>query len=109
MPGTAPSHSMRFANPIWLSLLVLLPLAWLIRARWSSRQIAILFPSAGLYHSIRPTFWQRISWIPLALRLAAIALLLVALARPQQPNDRTRVPSEGIAIQMVVDCSGSMQ
>ena len=42
------------------------------------------------------------------LRGLALLLLVVALAGPRWPDRRTRIDTEGIAIQMVVDVSGSM-
>lgn len=42
------------------------------------------------------------------LRAAAIALAIVALARPQAGDEQSKVGVEGIAIQLVVDRSGSM-
>ena len=41
--------------------------------------------------------------------MAVTILLIVALARPQEGRKQTIVDSEGIAIEMVVDRSGSMQ
>jgi Ca-activated chloride channel family protein len=98
---------MTFANPIWLVLLLLIPLGLLPRRKRT--RAAIQFPSASLLTEIRPSLWQRLAWLPAAIRMGALGFLVVALARPQRPNQRTRVYSEGIAIQMVVDCSGSMQ
>ena len=45
----------------------------------------------------------------LVLRLAALALLIVAIARPQMSRSETRVSTEGIALEMVVDRSSSMR
>jgi Ca-activated chloride channel family protein len=42
------------------------------------------------------------------VRVAAIVLLTVGLARPQQGREEVRDVSQGIAIEMVVDRSGSM-
>ena len=43
-----------------------------------------------------------------ALTVAAIALMIIALSRPQEGRKQTITESEGIAIEMVVDRSGSM-
>src|SRR4029078_13033844 len=43
------------------------------------------------------------------LTLGAIALMVIALARPKEGREQTVVDSEGIAIEMVVDLSGSMR
>jgi Ca-activated chloride channel family protein len=42
------------------------------------------------------------------LRAAALSLLIIALAGPRWPDPGTRIPTEGIAIGIVVDVSGSM-
>ena len=99
---------MTLANPIWLLLLLLVPLVWFLPELRRSRAV-IRFPSAGLLDGIRPTIWQRLVWLPPALRVACLVLLIFALARPQRPNEKTRVFAEGIALQMLVDNSGSMQ
>lgn len=51
---------------------------------------------------------RRLLGLPFALRAAALALLAVALARPQSGTEHVKDVSEGIAIEMVVDRSGSM-
>lgn len=51
---------------------------------------------------------QQLAWIPLLLRITALVLLIVALARPQTGTEQVRDVSQGIAIEMVVDRSGSM-
>jgi len=47
-------------------------------------------------------------WLPAALRIAALALLIVALARPQRGLAVTSIPEEGIDIALAFDVSGSM-
>ncbi len=44
-----------------------------------------------------------------ALRIAAVACLIVAVARPQRADEASQVFAEGIAIQMIVDTSSSMR
>jgi len=46
--------------------------------------------------------------VPWLLRLAALVLLIVCLARPQIGLERVRDVSKGVAIEMVADRSGSM-
>ncbi|MEP4079900.1 VWA domain-containing protein [Haloferula sp.] len=50
----------------------------------------------------------RYLWVLRALRFLAVALLLVALARPQAGTTKSMQVTEGIAIQMLVDVSSSM-
>lgn len=53
--------------------------------------------------------WRQ-KWIllPLALRILALIILVIAIARPQEGKEQVRDISKGIAIEMVVDRSGSM-
>jgi Ca-activated chloride channel family protein len=93
---------------IWfLSLLILLPfMAWRMFAR---RPAAINFSSTQTAKQLPPTWRMRLRWLMPVLRIVALAVLIVALARPQFGRTQTSVDSEGIAIQMVVDRSGSMR
>jgi Ca-activated chloride channel family protein len=98
---------MRFAAPYAFLLLMVLPaVAWAqLRAR---RTGAVRFPSLDRVATLRPTLRWRLRRLPLALRLAAAVLMIVALARPQVVTSETRISTEGIAVEMVVDRSGSM-
>lgn len=56
-----------------------------------------------------PVSWKvRLRPLLLVLRLLAIALLIVALARPQSSNVTENIDSEGIDIVLCLDVSGSM-
>ena len=99
---------MRFAAPQAFLLLPLLPLvAWfyLRRGRTATVRFSSLRRVGTLGRSVR--LWARP--LLLVLRLAALALLIVAIARPQTSRSETRVSTEGIALEMVVDRSGSMR
>ncbi len=43
------------------------------------------------------------------LRLIAVSLFLVALARPSAPLENAKIEAEGIDIVLTIDCSGSMR
>lgn len=97
-----------FHSPWYFLLLLALP--WLAWRLWSPRaKSAVRFSSLNLLRELTPSFRQRLMWLPSALTLAAIVVLIVALARPREGRNQTIVASEGIAIEMVVDRSGSMQ
>ena len=54
--------------------------------------------------------WRvRYRWIPKLLRLGTIILLLIAFAKPKMGLETVRTAKEGVAIQMVIDRSSSMQ
>ncbi|MBT3287761.1 MAG: VWA domain-containing protein [Victivallales bacterium] len=97
-----------FESPYALLLLLLLPLLVWRRLRRRQRRAAIGFSSIA--HALRSgTSWRQVFvGLPYLLRLAALALLIVALARPQQGTNQVRDASKGVAIEMVVDRSGSM-
>lgn len=92
----------------YLLLLLLVPFfAWRLFAKRSKP--AVQFSSIDLAAQLRPTLRQRLLWLPPALTLTAIVCTIIALARPQEGREQTVVSSDGIAIEMVVDRSGSMQ
>jgi Ca-activated chloride channel family protein len=80
-----------------------------VRTRGRYRTGAVRFSSIAPVLSIRPSLRQRLSRLPLFLRIAAAVLLIVALARPQSGRDPIKKVSEGVAIEMVIDRSGSMR
>jgi len=54
-------------------------------------------------------FRVRLRWLLPVLRTLVLVLLIVAVARPRKGNEQTKLPTEGIAIGLLVDRSGSMQ
>jgi Ca-activated chloride channel family protein len=92
----------------WLCLLfvAMIPLAWL-RTRRSYKRPAVRFSSVDPLRRLATTWATRTRFIMPLLRTLAIAALIIALARPQSGGEY-RDTSEGIAIQMVLDVSGSM-
>ena len=100
---------MSWANPELLALLVLLPL--LVLAVWATRRFR-----RGLTLSTvklaRPLSSPRARLVPLALwglRLSAIALILVAIARPQWGQTYSEETQMGVDIMLALDVSGSMR
>ena len=98
----------RFQNPMWLLTLVPLIVVGLLVLR-RQRNVAVLFSDVGLLRALPKTFALRIKRAVPWLRILGLALVIVALARPQEGNDEYRIQTEGIAIQMCIDRSGSMQ
>lgn len=97
-----------FYAPWFFLLLLAIPLlAWrLFSAR---RNAAIRFSTVSLARSVSPTLRQRLMWLPKALTLAAVVFMILGLARPREGREQTVIDTEGIAIEMVVDRSGSMR
>ncbi|MEN9813438.1 MAG: hypothetical protein RL479_2124 [Verrucomicrobiota bacterium] len=91
-------------DPLWLLALLALPLVVWLRGR--RRVPVLLVPFAAAWH--RPSLAAPGRW-PAALVLTGLALLVVALARPQRVEDRREVRSEGYDIVLAIDLSTSMR
>ena len=101
---------MMLAHPWLLGLLALLPLLlWAARAR--SIRPRVLFPNTGgVIEAGGASTWRiRLRWLPGLARAMALILIIVSLARPQETKGWTTTSTEGIAIQVVFDRSGSMR
>lgn len=98
---------MSFAYPYVLVLLVMLPIiGW--AARRAKRPELAPLPGAQSLASLGSTWRIALRWVPTALRLLAIGAILFAIARPQASSGWTTTSTEGLAIQIVYDRSGSM-
>lgn len=97
---------MQFACPQawWLLPLVFVAAWWWFR----QRRAAVCYSEVRLFGEL----CGRRAWISrgggLLGRLVVGSLLVLACAGPRLPDERTRLPAEGIAIIMVMDVSGSM-
>ncbi len=98
----------RLAYPWLLSLLVLVPVLVYVRARFGARLPSLRFSNVAPLSKLPRSVWVRLSWLPFALRLAALGLLLIALARPQQGATGEEIHAEGVDIMLVLDVSSSM-
>jgi Ca-activated chloride channel family protein len=100
----------RFESPWLLSLLLLLPVlaAWPLLAKTWSR------PSGLRYADVKLAAGSGRSWRvalrPLlnGLRILALALVIIAVARPQTGHAREIIKGEGVDIALALDISGSM-
>ncbi len=102
-------QNLTFAAPQWLWALALVPLlaAWRL---WRHRKRGGLrFSAAGAARRSAGTLATRLRWLPDAFRLAALALFILALARPQERNVRRERSAEGVDIMLVLDTSTSMR
>ncbi|MFO0972415.1 MAG: VWA domain-containing protein [Phycisphaerae bacterium] len=90
-----------------LAGLVLVPVVWWC---WLDprRRAAVLFSDVSRLRLGAGGARARARLVLPILRSLALAALVVALARPRQGNAQTQISSEGIAIQLVCDISGSM-
>lgn len=99
---------MRFFTPALLWLLLLLPLVALLRGR-GGKAPALLFASSSLGAALGRHGRTRPGRLQAGLRLATLAVLIVAAARPQLGNTTTEIKASGIDILLAVDVSGSME
>lgn len=101
---------MQFADPSWLWALAAVPLlaAW-EWYRHRGRRRGLRFGSVTPARDLPPSWRARLGWLPAALRVAALALGILALARPQERDVRRTETAEGIDIMLVLDTSTSMR
>lgn len=97
-----------FGAPWFLLLGLLMVVVWW---RWfrRGRHATIRFSSIAPVRRQGGSVRTRMQFLVPLLRSLAIVLLAVALARPQKDDEQTRIFSEGIAIELIVDRSGSME
>ncbi|MHB1306777.1 MAG: VWA domain-containing protein [Limisphaerales bacterium] len=102
------SVAWRLASPLWL--LALLPLAglawWALRSRMPATLVfssTRLLDLAGAGPSRGPVWWLK------RMRLTALGLVVLALARPQIEKAETREDTRGINLVLALDFSGTMR
>lgn len=101
---------MVFANPTYLYLLLLLipMIGWYIWKLCKS-QASLQVSSSEAFDVPEAASWKvYLRHVPFVLRMAAIAVLIMVLARPQSTNSWQNTSTEGIDIVMAMDVSTSM-
>lgn len=100
---------MHFASPYYLWLLVLIaPMIGYYVWRTLQGGAAIRISSIeGVVRAPKSVRYY-LRHLPFVLRTAAFALMVVALARPQDVEQNVRTSTEGIDIMLSIDVSGSM-
>ncbi len=100
---------MEFANPkiLWLLAVVPLYVAYYV---WRSMQggASIVISSTDSLRTAPRTIRYYLRHLPIALRAAALALIVVASARPQTIEHEEKTTTEGVDIVLAIDISGSM-
>jgi Ca-activated chloride channel family protein len=97
-----------FYYPWALCALPLAALVWL-RGRPGARRATLRYSDLESIAAAGRTWAVPGRMLPPALRTLALILLVICAARPRLGNQQTRIRSEGVAIQLVVDRSSSME
>jgi Ca-activated chloride channel homolog len=97
----------RFAQPVWLLLLLIVPILLVLR-RGKGADSAVIFPNLGVLVSLGAKV-RRVAW-SLGVPLAFLALILsiLAMARPVWRNEYQSRSASGIDIMIAFDVSLSM-
>src|SRR5258708_3263839 len=105
-PATLSGYT--WQNPLSLYGLILLPVViivrWMIRYLFNQK-----LPVALVKSELRETPLTLLRFLPEFILAATMALILVALARPQKTNEKVEQWTEGIDIMLAIDISQSMQ
>ena len=102
-------HVTHFTNPglLWL-LTVLVPVVGYYVYRTLQGDAALLISTVSGFGKARRGWKFYARHLPFALRCVAVALLIVALARPQNSESGQKSTTEGIDIVLALDVSASM-
>ena len=97
-----------FAQPWWLLLLLLIPVLAYLKGRRGGAP-TVVFSSTEPLRALGGRVHSRAGQFLTGLLFLALALLIVALARPQKGTTLSRVEASGVDILLALDVSGSMQ
>lgn len=103
-------QTLRFENPEWLLLLLLLPiLVYLYIVQGRQRQGSVQFSDLASLRRMGNTMWTHLRHLLFVFKLLGLVLLVVALARPQAGREKREMSAEGIDIMLTLDVSSSME
>jgi Ca-activated chloride channel family protein len=101
-------RSFSWEQPVFLWAIILIPfvfaLRWVIRYYFTQK-----LPVAVSSKDLRASAANLVRLVPEFLLMLVLALLLMALARPQKTNEKVEQYTEGIDIMLAMDISQSMQ
>ncbi|MBP6812409.1 MAG: VWA domain-containing protein, partial [Saprospiraceae bacterium] len=101
-------HLMAFAQPLWLFLLLLLPLLVLQYRRAAKRRhVTLQVSRLTAMKGIKTWVVYARNWIQF-IRWLVVALIIIAMARPQLLWHEEEIVAESIDIMLVMDVSPSM-
>ena len=98
-----------FAYPWVLAGLAIVPvMVWWWAWKYRKQEAALQHSDITFFAGVKKSLRQRLRWLPYALRVVAVAAIVVALARPQSELSREETTMEGIDIVVAMDVSSSM-
>ena len=100
----------QFADPYFLfSALVVIVLVWIYLRRNKRGFPSVNYPALSIIRDLQRNRWKpTMRHLPVSMKLAALLLLAVALARPQSVSKGQDVHAEGIDLVLILDISASM-
>lgn len=101
--------SIEFASPYFLYILIIIPLlvVWYIFLG-RKHQAYVKFTDTSFFAGLPRSWKVYVRHVLFALEMCALALLIVALARPQSSSKNQKINVEGIDIVLTMDISSSM-
>ena len=109
MSGLGWLSQVHFADPWYLLLFLVLPLAF-AKDRWAGKrhQSGIVFPQVFLAGKLGSSWTLLVQKQLFFVKLLGIGLLILAFARPQLGSAEEDILTEGVDIMLALDISGSM-
>ncbi len=97
----------QFDSPWLLLFLAMIP--WVAYLSRRKRKGTLHYSSIDRLKALRPARVDLLEAFPIILRCLAIALIVLAFARPQEGRKKTEIISPGVDIILAIDTSGSMK
>jgi len=102
-------NTFRLADPWFLLAALAIPFILYLKIRHErTRRSSFRYPDLRILGGAGRTLASRLHFLPAALRLLALALLVVAFARPQAGHTEEEMTTRGIDILIALDNSTSM-
>lgn len=100
----------RFAQPLFLYLLILVPVMWglFLYARHRRRCNLAAFGNVAFLGELAPDVSRWRPWVKMTLQSLAFMVIVFILARPQFGTKLETVKTEGVEIMVALDVSNSM-
>ena len=93
---------------LWLELLLVPMAAWYVWKQVRRRRPYVAMSTTAPFSAASAGLARVLRHLPAVLRLIAVALLIVAIARPRSSSNVSRTDAEGIDIVLALDVSTSM-